>query len=129
MYKFNHINLTVSDVPGCTDFFERCFAFKVTERRGNGRFAVLQGQDGFILILMHGKDGVHTTYPPLFHVGFLVTDEESVRAAYQRIKTAGYEPPVPAILERGGDPTFGFYHAAPGGITVEVSTPAINQPT
>jgi hypothetical protein len=53
---------------------------------------------------MHGKDGVHTTYPPLFHVGFLVADQESVRATYQRIKIAGYEPPVPAILERGGEP-------------------------
>lgn len=27
------------------------------------------------------------------------------------------------VLERGGDPTFGFDHTAPGGITVEVSTP------
>jgi catechol-2,3-dioxygenase len=124
MLKFNHVNLTVSDVPGLTEFFERCFEFKVSERRGAGRFAVLCGSDGFILILMHGKDAVHTSYPPLFHLGFLVRDEAEVTAAYQRIKNAGYEPPVPAILKRGGDLTFGFYHAAPGGIIVEVSATA-----
>jgi len=122
--KFNHVNLTVSDVPTLTDFFERCFNFKVTERRGNGRFSVLNGPDGFILILMYGKDAVHTSYPPLFHVGFLVQDEQEVTAAYHQIKDAGYEPPAPKLLERGGDPTFGFYHPAPGGIIVEVSTPA-----
>jgi len=124
MLKFNHVNLTVTDVPGLTDFFERCFDFRVTERRGNGRFAVLEGPDGFILILMHGKDATHTSYPPLFHVGFLLHNEQEVSAAYQRIKGAGYEPPTPELLNRGGDPTFGFYHSAPGGIAVEVSTPA-----
>jgi catechol 2,3-dioxygenase-like lactoylglutathione lyase family enzyme len=124
MLKFNHVNLLVSDVPGLAQFFERCFDFKVTERRGDGRFAVLEGSDGFILILMHGKDAVHTSYPPLFHVGFLVRDEQEVSALYQRMKDAGYEPPAPAILQRGGEPTFGFYYPAPGGIVVEVSTPA-----
>jgi len=124
MLKFNHINLTVSDVPRLSDFFHRCFDFKVTESRGDGRLAVLEGSDGFILILMHGKDAVHTSYPPLFHVGFVVPDEPTVSAVYQRIKDAGYEPNAPALLQRGGDPTFGFYHPAPGGIVVEVSTPA-----
>jgi catechol 2,3-dioxygenase-like lactoylglutathione lyase family enzyme len=124
MLKFNHVNLTVRDVPRLADFFHRCFDFTVTESRGNGRFAVLQGTDGFILILMHGKDAAHTSYPPLFHVGFVVADEDTVSALHQRIKDAGYEPDAPAILQRGGDPTFGFYHPAPGGIVVEVSTPA-----
>jgi catechol-2,3-dioxygenase len=124
MLNFNHVNLTVSDVPGLTGFFERCFSFQVSERRGNGNFAVLNGSDGFILILMHGKDALHTSYPPLFHIGFVVHDEEEVNAAYERIKAAGYDPPPPGILKRGGEPTFGFYHSAPGGITVEVSTPA-----
>jgi catechol 2,3-dioxygenase-like lactoylglutathione lyase family enzyme len=124
MLKFNHVNLTVSDVPALSDCFERCFDFKVAERRGNGGFAVLEGADGFVLILMHGKDAVHTAYPPLFHVGFLVHDEAEASTLYERIKDAGYEPPAPKVLKRGGDPTFGFYCTAPGGIVVEVSTPA-----
>jgi lactoylglutathione lyase len=60
MLKLNHVNLTVSDVPGLATFFERAFAFTVTERRGNGSFAVLEGEDGFVLILMHGKDEANT---------------------------------------------------------------------
>jgi catechol 2,3-dioxygenase-like lactoylglutathione lyase family enzyme len=124
MLKLNHVNLTVGDVPALSDFFERCFDFTVTERRSNDKFAVLYGKDGFILILMHGKDEAHTLYPPLFHMGFVVQNEQEVTALYQRIREAGYEPPVPEILKRGGDPTFGFYHPAPGGIIVEVSAPA-----
>jgi catechol 2,3-dioxygenase-like lactoylglutathione lyase family enzyme len=124
MLKLNHVNLTVSDVRGLSDFFERGFGFTVTEQRGNGRFAVLEGMDGFILILMYGKDGAHTSYPALFHLGFLVGEEEQVREVYRRLKEAGYEAPAPEILERGGGPTFGFYCKAPGGILVEVSTPA-----
>jgi hypothetical protein len=44
MLKLNHMNLTTADVPGLTSFFERCFDFKVTERRGSDKFAVLKGE-------------------------------------------------------------------------------------
>ena len=36
---------------------------------------------------------------------------------------AGYAAPSPERIQRGGPPTFGFYHSAPGGILVKVSTP------
>jgi catechol 2,3-dioxygenase-like lactoylglutathione lyase family enzyme len=125
MLKLNHINLSVSDVPALSDFFERCLKFKVTERRGNNKFAVLEVEDGFALILMHGKDVKTASYPSVFHVGFIVKDEATVRATHQRMIEAGYEAPPPASIQRGGDPTFGFYHSAPGGILVEVSTPIV----
>jgi catechol 2,3-dioxygenase-like lactoylglutathione lyase family enzyme len=125
MLKLNHINLSTSDVPGLSDFFERCLDFKVTERRGSNKLAVLEGEDNFYLILMHGKDASHTSYPAMFHIGFVVKDEETVRRTHQRMIEAGYEAPPPARIQRGGDPTFGFYHPAPGGILVEVSTTMI----
>jgi catechol 2,3-dioxygenase-like lactoylglutathione lyase family enzyme len=125
MLKLNHINLSVSDVPSLSDFFERCLNFKVTERRGNNKFAVLEGEDGFVLILMHGKDVTTASYPAMFHVGFIVKDEATVRAIHQRMIAAGYEAPTPERIQRGGDPTFGFYHPAPGGVLVEVSTPIV----
>jgi catechol-2,3-dioxygenase len=124
MLKLNHVNLTVSDVPGLATFFERVFAFTVTERRGNGNFAVLEGEDGFVLILMHGKDEANTRYPGLFHMGYIVADQATVDKTYERMKAAGYEPPSPDILKRGGDKTYGFYIVAPGNIVIEVSTPA-----
>jgi catechol-2,3-dioxygenase len=122
MLKLNHMNLTTSDVPGLTGFFERCFDFKVTERRGSDKFAVLEGEDNFYLVLMHGKDAASTSYPAMFHIGFVVEDEATVRATHQRILEAGYTPPTPERIQRGGPPTFGFYHPAPGGVLVEIST-------
>jgi catechol-2,3-dioxygenase len=122
--NLNHINLTVGDVAGLANLFERCFGFRVTERRGNGNFAVLKGENGFVLILMYGKDEAQTHYPALFHIGFLVASAAEVEAAWQRVSSLGHNPPSPAILNRGGGKTYGFYYAAPGGIVIEVSAPA-----
>jgi hypothetical protein len=55
MLKFNHINLSTTAVPGLSDFFERCLDFKVTERRGSNKFAVLIGEGPFYLILCTTK--------------------------------------------------------------------------
>ena len=124
MTKLNHINLAVSDVPELTRFFQAGFGFRVTEQRGSGKFAVLLGEDGFALILMHDKKVASNTYPALFHIGFLLSSEEEVKQHHARVVEAGFEAAVPAILERGGDKTFGFYCHAPGGVMVEVSARA-----
>jgi catechol 2,3-dioxygenase-like lactoylglutathione lyase family enzyme len=124
MIKLNHINLAVSDVPELTRFFETGFGFRVTEQRGAGKFAVLLGEDGFALVLMHDKKVVSNTYPAAFHVGFRLPSEDQVKHHHARIVDAGFEAPEPAILPRGGAKTFGFYCHAPGGVMVEVSAPA-----
>ncbi len=49
MFKLNHINLSTSDVPGLAAFFESCLNFKITERRGSNKFAVLEGEGPFYL--------------------------------------------------------------------------------
>jgi catechol 2,3-dioxygenase-like lactoylglutathione lyase family enzyme len=116
MTRLNHINLAVSDVPQLTRFFEVGFGFRVAEQRGSGKFAVLLGEEGFALILMHDKKVTATTYPALFHVGFLLGSEQDVKQHHARITEAGFEAPAPAILERGGDKTFGFYCHVPGGV-------------
>ncbi len=123
MTQLNHINLGVSNVPELTRFFQEGFGFRVEETRGMGKFAVLLGEDGFVLILMHDKNVTADTYPALFHVGFLVDSYQAVRERHQRIIEAGFEAPTPAILQRGGSKTFGFY-AKPLGVMVEVSCPA-----
>ncbi|MEI9981256.1 MAG: VOC family protein [Edaphobacter sp.] len=128
MFKLNHINLSTSDVPGLAAFFESCLNFKITERRGSNKFAVLEGEGPFYLILMHGKDAANTSYPAMFHIGFVVQDEAAVRATHQRMIEAGHAAPAPERIQRGGDPTFGFYYPAPGGILVEVSTPILTAP-
>jgi catechol-2,3-dioxygenase len=124
MTKLNHINLAVSDVPELTRFFQTGFGFRVAEQRGTGKFAVLLGEDGFALVLTHDKRVTSSTYPALFHVGFLLTSEEEVQQHHARIVDAGFDAPAPAVLDRGGARAFGFYCHAPGGVMVEVSAHA-----
>jgi catechol 2,3-dioxygenase-like lactoylglutathione lyase family enzyme len=120
--RLNHINLPVSDVPALTRFFQQAFGFRLADQRGAGTFSVLQGEDGFILVLSHDKHVDSKTYPALFHVGFLQESTDAVRQLYQRFLDAGFQAPSPAKLERGGPRAFGFYYSAPGGVVVEVST-------
>jgi catechol 2,3-dioxygenase-like lactoylglutathione lyase family enzyme len=124
MTSFNHINLAVSNVPELIRFFETGFGFRVVDQRGTGKFAVLLGEDNFVLTLTHDKRVTPTTYPSPFHVGFLVASAEKVQEHHARIVEAGFDAPAPAILERGGPKTFGFYCTPPGGVVVEVSTSA-----
>ncbi|HEY0263478.1 MAG TPA: VOC family protein [Granulicella sp.] len=125
MVQLNHINLAVYNVPELTRFFTEAFDFRVLEQRGQGNFSVLMGEDNFVLILMYDKRVDANTYPALFHVGFLVDSAEEVNARYRRIVDAGFEAPLPEIVNRGGPPAFGFYCKAPGGVLVEVSTLAL----
>jgi hypothetical protein len=104
-------------------FFQLGFGFRVEETRGAGKFAVLLGENGFVLILMHDKNVTDDTYPALFHVGSLVESYEAVHERHRRIVKAGFDAPEPAILKRGGGKTFGFY-TKPHGIMIEVSCPA-----
>ena len=124
MATLNHINLAVSNVPELVRFFEAGFQFRVIERRGIGKFAILLGPDGFVFTLMHDKNVTSTTYPAMFHVGFLVASAQEVEQHHIRLLDAGFDAPTPAILERGGSKTFGFYCHAPGGVMVEVSARA-----
>jgi catechol-2,3-dioxygenase len=124
MTKLNHINLAVFDVPELSRFFQVAFGFRVVEERGSGKFAVLLGEDGFALILMHDKKVTSSTYPAPFHIGFLLASEEEVKQHHAHIIDAGFDAPAPDILERGGAKTFGFYCHAPGGVMVEVSARA-----
>jgi len=119
--RLNHINLPVSDVPELTRFFQQAFGFRLVDQRGSGKFSVLVGDDGFILVLSYDKTVGPKTYPGLFHVGFLVDSTIAVRQQHQRLADAGFDAPTPAILERGGPKAYGFYYPAPGGVVVEVS--------
>jgi catechol 2,3-dioxygenase-like lactoylglutathione lyase family enzyme len=124
MIKLNHTNLPVSNVPELTRFFQAAFGFRIAAQRGLAKFVVLIGEDGFALVLSHDKTVTSTTYPALFHVGFLVDSYEKVREHHSHITEAGFDSPEPAVINRGGNKVFGFYCHAPGGVMVEVSTPA-----
>jgi catechol 2,3-dioxygenase-like lactoylglutathione lyase family enzyme len=122
MNIFNHTNLTTYDVPALRTFFERIFDLRTLETRGD-KFAVLQDAQGFVLSLMFDKQMTpERGYPGYFHVGFLQESRSAVDGRYADVTAAGYGAPTPAMLQRGGPPTYGFYCNAPGGVIVEIST-------
>ena len=122
MHTLNHANLTTYDVPALKAFFERIFDMIATETPST-KLALLRDPSGFLLTLMFHKDMTpELGYPGFFHVGFLQESRAGVDERYAVLAAAGYEAPAPALLQRGGPDTYGFYCEAPGGVRVEVST-------
>jgi catechol 2,3-dioxygenase-like lactoylglutathione lyase family enzyme len=118
--KLNHINLTVTDVAASAAFFELYFNFKTIDVKGNNMMAILQGVDGFILVLMadtFNRDG-NNAYPSGFHIGFLVDTHNEVTEVYKRLNAGGFATGQGPGSLRGG---FGFYFTAPGNILTEVT--------
>jgi catechol 2,3-dioxygenase-like lactoylglutathione lyase family enzyme len=119
--KLNHINLPVTDVAASSKFFEQYFSFKCTSMKGNNMLAVMEGEDGFVLVLMadsFNRDG-NNNYPDAFHIGFLVDSHEQVTEVYDRLIKGGIiVTQLPGPL-RGG---YGFYFNAPGNILTEVTS-------
>jgi catechol 2,3-dioxygenase-like lactoylglutathione lyase family enzyme len=106
--KLNHLNLTVTNVNEAIHFFETYFDFTCVATKGDNMVAVLNGVDGFELVLMNAsmnkKD--NNSYPDAFHIGFMLKTEEQVIAAYNRLKEGGI------TLERAPQKirdNFGFY--------------------
>jgi len=118
--KLNHINLPVTDVADSSSFFEQYFSFKCTRVKGNNMLAILEGEDGFILVLMaesFNRDG-NNHYPDAFHIGFLVDSHEQVTEIYDRLIKGGINVTQSPGSLRGG---YGFYFNAPGDILTEVT--------
>jgi predicted lactoylglutathione lyase len=118
--KLNHINLPVTDVIASSKFFEQYFNFKCTSVKGNNMLAIMEGEDGFILVLMadsFNRDG-NNNYPDAFHIGFLVDSHEQVTEVYDRLINGGIVVTQSPGSLRGG---YGFYFNAPGNILTEVT--------
>jgi catechol 2,3-dioxygenase-like lactoylglutathione lyase family enzyme len=108
--KLNHINLTVTDVPGTVEFLEKYFGLQ--SQGGDNKFAVLFDDDGLVLTLI--KAG-QVKYPSTFHIGFGQESEERVNEIYQRLKDDDFDVAPPQRLH-----AWTFYIQAPGGFNIEV---------
>jgi lactoylglutathione lyase len=111
--KLNHLNLTVTDVAETRKLFETYFGFTGLKEVGNDKFAVLFGEDGFVLNLMRGAQ---VGYPETFHIGFIQDSEERVNEINRHLKEDGFEVNPPRKFHGA----WTFYFRAPGGITIEV---------
>jgi len=107
----NHLNLTVTDVPGTKKFLEKYFGMH--GQGGDEKFTVLFDDNGLVLTLMKCGQGIK--YPGAFHIGFGQESEEKVNAIHQRLKDDGFDVQPPQRFH-----AWTFYVQAPGGFMVEV---------
>jgi catechol-2,3-dioxygenase len=114
--NLNHINLTVTEVPGAYRFLERYFGMRGVSCNNNIGF--LTDEQGMVLTLTSMKVGGESEvkYPATFHVGFCQASEDAVNEIHKRLKAAGYDVPPPS-RQHG---SWTFYFRAPGGFTIEV---------
>jgi catechol 2,3-dioxygenase-like lactoylglutathione lyase family enzyme len=103
--KLNHINLVVSNVQRMIALFENIFDFRCVDKKGDNMIAILNGPDGFSLVLMKSKDEI-VTYPEPFHIGFMLESSKKVSETFQKLRSAG--------IAVGREPqkirnSFGFY--------------------
>jgi catechol 2,3-dioxygenase-like lactoylglutathione lyase family enzyme len=118
--NINHMNLVVPDVPLTAAFFEKHLGFRCTKLMGE-IIAILEGENGFVLIISNFPKTATFEYPADFHIGFYQDTREEVTDLFHRLKADGLlltqEPQ--AIRDR-----FGFYFYIPGNILTEITCPA-----
>lgn len=116
----NHLNLTVNNVADTSRFFQTYLGFKTADTSPNDALSVLNGPDGFILVLMHNRfnESGQCAYPDIFHIGFYLPDQTAVRDTWQRLHDGGIpltESPRPIRK------TYGFYFHY-DNIMIEITT-------
>ena len=115
--KLNHLNLTVTDVPGARQFLEKYFGLQSLDKGENNQIAQLRDDNGLDVTLMKvGEADVQ--YPASFHIGFIQETESQVDEMYQRLKADGFDVPPPRRFHG----SWTFYLRAPGGVVIEVLT-------
>ena len=120
--NLNHVDLQVSDVDAAREFFETHFDLRCIYQRRK-ELAMLEDESGFSLGVSNLFRSPPPTYPPDFHVGFILDRESEVRAQYDRLREAGVE--IKHELKVGG-PNIFFSCVGPDSITIEVRAPAGN---
>lgn len=116
--KLNHLDLQVTDIHRTTAFFVRHFGFALRSSPTSPAIAILEGEDGFTLVLQRVKNE-DVAYPEGFHLGFIVADEETVCRAAEGLSAAGEQ--VSPVTRNGRGTMIYCRH---DGFLVEVSTPA-----
>lgn len=116
--QLNHLHICVPDVAAASSFFVRHFGFYLQETRGRNGFAVLTGDNDFVLALMRLPSELtpEQAYPPLFHIGFLVKDESLLESTHASLAADGHAPSAIECM-RGSRR---FYCKTLGGLLVEV---------
>ena len=117
--KLNHIDLQVSDVDAARAFFERFFYLRCRYQRQK-QIAIFEDGTGLEFAVSNLFNSPPPSYPPDFHLGFVLEHSSDVRDAYDRLKAGG----VAMKLDLGVQgPALVFTCLGPDNIPVEVRAP------
>lgn len=117
--RLNHLNLPVENLAAARSLFEDLLGFQLLAQHGDA-IAILSDGNGSVLALSNAAHfgGETPRYPEGFHVGFLLVTTALVDQAYERVVAAGIAPGHRPRKQHG---SYGFYFAALGGLTFEIS--------
>jgi hypothetical protein len=113
--NLNHLDLQVPDVLAASYFFTHYFDFVQTSNLQSMAIAILTNEEGFVLVIQKNYEA---RYPENFHLGFMVSAEDTVRRLHSRIKAARSDTTGDVFVNGRG---VMFYCKAPGDILVECS--------
>jgi len=117
--KLNHLDLQVSDVDAARTFFEQFFSLRCRYQRQK-QIAIFEDASGFEFAVSNLFNSPPPSYPPDFHLGFVLERSSDVRDAYDRLKAGG----VAMKLDLGVQgPALVFQCLGPDDIPVEVRAP------
>jgi lactoylglutathione lyase len=117
--RLKHLDLQVSDVDAARSFFETFFGLKCTYQRKK-QIAIFTDETGFEFSVSNLFESPPPTYPPDFHIGFILEHATEVHMVYDRLKKAG----VPMRLDLGiHGPSVAFQCVGADCIPVEVRAP------
>lgn len=117
--KLNHIDLQVSDVDTAREFFERFFGLRCRYQRQK-QIAIFENDSGFELAISNLFNSPPPSYPPDFHVGFVLEHAVDVRDVYELLKAGE----IPMKLDLGVQgPALVFQCLGPDNIPIEVRAP------
>jgi catechol 2,3-dioxygenase-like lactoylglutathione lyase family enzyme len=117
--RLKHIDLQVSDVDAARHFFETFFGLSTIYQRKK-QIAFFEDETGFEFAVSNLFDSPPPTYPPDFHVGFILERARDVRDVYDRLKAAGVAMKIDLGVQ---GPNLVFQCVGPDSIPVEVRAP------
>lgn len=117
--RLKHLDLQVSEVDAARSFFETFFDLECTYQRQK-QIAFFKDEAGFEFSVSNLFDSPPPSYPPDFHIGFILERVSDVRVVYDRLKKAG----IAMKLDFGiHGPNVAFQCVGPDSIPVEVRAP------
>lgn len=107
--ELNHVGILTADIEGSIDFYVNILGGTIvrdaTSTDGNSRFVYVQLVDGVIELITVGDPAA----AGLAHIAFIINDNVSLDACYEKLVGMGYEFTVLPKVAASGDGRLAFF--------------------